>query len=361
MQHKNIMNTIKLYYSKLLPPLKSRNISFNDYSLLGLIFIAIKNYVSKSNSINNDISFPKKINQYSFLNNFNKPGVFQSYRLGIYRDIKGNEAIAKIRSSQTKDYQYLSLKNEIQLYELLNRIEIRVKQKNTKQNLNVFIPKLLTKKETKDIILALFQFIKADITKYESPNKKVAYYIYVIKYLDELSKEITPEEKKLLTTRKAYEYIYFYPILLIKAIMVHPEYTKMLLKGSIHFIKNIPIFIQGFEQGLVHRDLHFKNILNSGKSLVLVDLQHFVSTDPVQEFTTTLRYYWGEKTFSKLLLKELIKTHGNRKNFLKIFQSFIISSVTHGLIDKRHDKKLVADWVKFLEFGLKMKRGDLYE
>src|SRR3989344_9406339 len=90
---------------------------FNLTKLLTLSFLgSILNALCFSK--NKDL--PYKIGDYILQSNFQKIGTKKNYLLGIYKNSKNQKAFAKMWSGRFKDFNYCSLKNEIQATKTLD-------------------------------------------------------------------------------------------------------------------------------------------------------------------------------------------------------------------------------------------------
>ena len=325
----------------------------NQYSLFNLFIQHCREYIFSLVLPKRPLpAFPKKVGDYYFVNTLKKSGPRKSYQLAIYKNSKGEKAIAKMRNTYIKGYHYISLLNEIIIYETLTNAMKRLKKRMPEKFKNISIPTLITWEEKDNHLLALLTFVNGKTAVFLSDKQKAKLYFTLIDFLHYLGDNLTIPETNTISKRYPWNMIALYPFLIMKALITYPSQAKEIIRSIPVFIKGIPVLVKNKEFKLVHRDLHFFNVLISGKNISLIDLQQCVFTQPIHEVITTLRYFWHEGSFYKLLLKELIKRNKKSKNFSTLFSTLCINSVTHGLSGSGFSKKEILKWVNFLQFGI---------
>lgn len=301
-------------------------------------------------------NFPRMIEDYAYFKPFVKKGPRMSYLLAIYQNQNGKKAIAKMKSAKIKGYHYFSLLNEINLFKILNSLIKRINRNIPSKFKNLYIPRLITSYEDKDTLLSLVEFVDGEVVDNYSAKEKIKLYIKITDFFNYLGNKLTAEERNQISVRKSFNYIALYPFLVIKAIITYPLSIKYVLRGMVTFLRYIPIIINDSKISLIHRDLHFKNILRGKNGYVLIDFQQMVFSEPLHELITTLRYFWSGKNgseFGQLLMAEIVKKNIKRKSFKELFQSYAINSVTHGLTGSGFPKGMILSWLDFLKFSLK--------
>lgn len=327
----------------------------SSYNLLPLLVRSSIGYVKNSFTKYEPLGFPSEIGDYLFHSRMKKVGPRKSYPLAIYKNIKGEKAIAKMKDSRIKGYHYYSLLNEITMYEILNGAIKRIGNKVPKEFSNIYIPKFLHKYEDKKRVVSLIEFVEGDIAEKISPSEKIPIYFKVMDFLQFIGEHLTESQKKRISKRTPIKYLLLYPLLVIKAIVTYPQSTPSVIRGIPVFLTALPAIFSDSKKTLVHRDLHFMNILISKHKISLIDLQQCVYTEPLHELITTLRYWWNgwrDEQFGKLLLREILKRYSGRKNFRKLFQGYSVNSVTHGLTGPGFSKKIINGWIDFLKFAI---------
>ena len=304
------------------------------------------------------LQFPKTIGTYKFESDMKKTGPRKSYLLAIYKNNRGQKAIAKMRDARIKAYHYYSLLNEIVMYKILNSAMRRLKNKIPSRFSDIYIPKFLNQYEDDKMLVSLVEFVDGKIAEDLSPEKTISVFFKMVDFLNFMGKHLNEEEKKNISKRTPIDYLFFYPLLAAKAVVTYPKSTPHVIRGIPVFLRALPAIFSSSKHTLVHRDLHFMNIIISKDRVTLIDLQQCVYTEPLHELITTLRYWWKgwkDERFGKLLLAEIINRYSNRTNFKKLFQGFAVNSATHGLTGPGFSRKTINGWIDFLDFAINPK------
>lgn len=324
------------------------------YDLRSLLFRHIIVYFMGKIVRSDPLELPKTIGEYEFESEMKKIGPRKSYLLAIYKNNKGERVLLKMRNSGIKDYHYFSLKNEIILYAILNNALKRLGNKIPQQFKQFYIPKVLSVVDDDTSLAILMEFMEGTTAQKLNPDRKISLYLKTVDFLQFIGESLTPDEKRMISTRSPYNYISLYPLLLLKAMITYPKLAGSIIKGLPTFIASIPSMLFYSEKSLTHRDLHFKNIMLSKRKIVLIDLQQCVYTDPLHELVTTLRYSWKKDLFASLLLNAINKRYGVRKDFTKLLRGFMVNSATHGLTGSGYSKDTVNRWIDFLDYATRI-------
>lgn len=327
----------------------------NSYNLFPLLISGLIFFLKKPFMKNNPIKFPKSIGEYEFESKITKINLWNSYLLGIYRNPKGGKAIFKMKDARIKDYSYYSLRNEIVLYEILNEVISRLSL--PKRFNDIYIPKKIDVVDDKNVLGILIEYVVGSTARKLSAHRKIQAYFKIVDFLNFLGDHITNDEKKRISKRGPLHYILIYPFLVIKAIFTYPRSAVYILSGIPLFLSAFFYMLQDRKITLIHRDIHFENILISNKKLILIDLEQCVLTDPLYEVVTTLRYCWkNNDDFYLLLLNRIFQKYSYRKNFGLLFRGLIVNSATHGLTGN-FPKEMIDSWINFLKYGVAHKKS----
>lgn len=296
---------------------------------------------------------PSVVGEYQYTSEFQKVGTAQDFALGVYQNKKGQKAIGKMWSGDFKNFAYYSLQNEVKMYLLLNEAKERVNKngKKTEAFKDCYIPQLLNWQETPTSLFLLLEFVEGTMANDLSTAKKLPAYWALTDYVSYLGTNLTTTEKKLIPSRSALSYCAMYPLLLCKACLTHTRAIPTLLKGVPVFIKSIPALFATKDVALIHRDLHFKNILISPKRMTLIDLQLCVQTIKLYEMVMTLRYRWKEDDLHQKLLVDVLERYKNQPNFETLFRGLAVFSATHGLTGSHFPKQKISYWIDFCRFA----------
>ncbi len=319
---------------------------YDLYKLVNNYFIGLLYPGDKSNF---KPAFPEYLGDFRYLKDFKKTGPKKSYQLALYKNRAGVIAIAKMRSAKIHDYHYLSLKNEIIIYEVLLKT---LSKFESSHGINKFaIPKLFEKYEDQDKLVALFEFVEGTTLENDTIPNKLSAHFEVSNYLTNLGQNISKNDRHLISERSPFQLFCFFPLILLKCLINYPDKVLILFKAAIKFYSKFYYLLTGYKKGLTHRDLHFQNIIQNKDKFYLIDLQQVVFSDKLHEHVVLLRYCWHEDEFDNFLLKEIIQRNQNRKYFKEIFQVLMINSTVHGLTDNTFGETVKNNWFDFLTFA----------
>jgi hypothetical protein len=324
----------------------------NPISFYRLIFLSLFGRIMmKVLNNNTQVSFPKKIGKYKFINQFYKNGYLQPfYQYGIYKDDKNNKAFAKMWNAPFKNYAYYTLKNEIIVYQILNNVINRTSKLLPLHLRNVHIPQIIDSKEEKQSLIILLEFIRGTNAESLKDDQKLEVYLKAVDFYRFISKNLTSKEQLLLSKRTARNYILIYPLILINAIINYPKQFMTFIKSIPYFVGSIPSIVVNKELVLTQRDLQFKNILINKKQIILIDLEMCVLTNPLAEYANTLRSISNQKKLFTRLLKEINKRFGFDESYKKQLSCLSVNITTHSLVDKKLPSAYLHKDVQFLKF-----------
>lgn len=340
----------KFYNKKLNIILKSNLNQTRPMDLYRLMLFSALGSIKNSFLKNEEFQLPDSIEDYKLYKNLKKTGSRQSFFFGVYQNPEGQKAFAKIWYGKAKDFDYYTLKNEIRMYQLLNSVIYRVGKAMPKKFKDVYLPRFIKTIESGNSLILLIEFVDGETANFLTAEKKIQVYFQTVEFIRFLGTCLNPQEKAAISKRTPINYIVLYPFLLLKAIFTHPRAAIYLLKGVSKFLRCIPVLWKNSHPALVHRDLHFRNIIVSRDRVILIDLQFCVFTEMLHELITTLRYRWNEDEFYQLFIAEIKRRYSTRKDFEILFRGLSVNSLTHGLSDKRFPKTKITNWIDYLKF-----------
>ena len=317
-------------------------------SLLGSIF---GGKISK-------VGFPRTIDDYKFKKIFKTEKSVWTFSFALYENSVGKIAIAKMWNGRIKDFAYYTLENELTLYEILNKALDRLGESKRERLGGIRIPRLLGKKETKNTLLILSEFIKGKKADKLSSERSLEIYFKTLDFLDFLGNKLTVKEKSQIAHRDGYTLLLLYFPLLIKAILAHPYLSWPLIRGVPVFLASVPKIIKRNKKILTHRDLHLENIILTKTEVVLIDLQFCLFSDPIYDLISSLRSLWDNNALRLGIIRELGK---RSKNDTLLIKGLMVHSATHGLTDKRFSEERINRYHAYLGFAIERKPEHLLE
>jgi O-antigen/teichoic acid export membrane protein len=316
--------------------------------LAKLIFATIKKTPSKSESQ----GLPKKLKGWSLLQELSVPNLKKPHALGIYTNQKGEKAVAKIWQGNQATLDSMALKNEIQIYKILNEVAKRVEKILPPKLKEVHVPQVLYSSVTPTKLILLTEFFEGELARDLAFSEKKRAYGLSVEFLQFLSGHLTAEEKSTISTRKGIHYILLFPALWLVALKNQPQLFSSFVKGAIIFLSGIPRLISSSELSLVHRDLHLHNILVGKNKIAIIDWQRCVRTYGEYEMITTLPIEWNDQSFRNYLIKYLSPVQEDNSRVLK--QALLVNFAIHGLTATNLPTLNIERYKKMLKFSLSL-------
>ncbi len=293
--------------------------------------------------------FPKCIGEYEFVKIFKKESfLVPFYSYAIYKNKSGKKAFAKMWSGKFNNYSYYCLLNEISVYKVLNSARKRSASSLPPKFRGISIPDFYASASTKNSLLILMEYVRANNAEDLSDKEKLAVYLKSVDYYHFLGNKLTKSERKLISRRSGFTYVLLYPLVFIKAFINYP-------KDWLTFVRTIPVFLSAIfdllkndQFVLTQRDLQFKNILYKNGKIILIDLEMCVMTHPLAEYANTLRSVAKNQKLFKPLMKELSARYANDRSFKRLLKGLITHITTHSLVEKQFKQGLISKDIECL-------------
>jgi len=294
------------------------------------------------------MQLPKKIKQYALIKNLSSGYPFAT---GIYKDAAGEAVVIKLWQGKRKDLHYYALIHEIAVTKTLTRVQ---EASEASEKSPVRIPAFIDARITHNRVLLITQCIRGKpIGPALHPKKQWHIYSLCVSYLRELSLACTSAQKKNITVKSGYDFLFLYPFLLLAAIARHPEFTARLLGGIPVFARGLPHLLHMHPTTLVHGDLHPRNVLASGGRYYLVDLEQVRFCYPEYESVVALSLKGNSSEFKKLVMKDLLEKIAQDSGKIKAVATLIINNSTHYLTDN-HVSGSVSSYIRAFDTGIKL-------
>ncbi len=269
---------------------------------------------------------------YSLLKNLTVLSSGTSALIGIFMKNETKEKVfIKKYVFECKGLRYGSLINELGILTLLNKYNLFTIKED-----NFVIPALkrVIRKETEITILCEYKegtkLLDFDSKTKISAIKKILDAMHVI------NKTIINEIPKLPHRRTyilAGSFFYFW----LKYTFKESHNIKKSISYLISFYKNYLATIQEKNiYGLIHRDLHSRNILLDKEDIIITDWEGAVVTDYLYDLVMITRLYMKELTLEERikLLRAELKTTAQKKRFMYLTLFYSIQTLG---VDKKKD------------------------
>lgn len=262
---------------------------------------------------------------YSLLKNLNALSSGTSALIGIFMKNETKQRVfVKKYIFCCKGLRYASLINELAILQLL-------KEKNSTQfpEFHFFIPELKTVKTEGNEITIICEYKSGEplLGKPESIQLRTLENIFSAMKI--LNKNIKTELHKL-PTRKTYIFAITFAYFWIKATIRKPSVIMRNLKLFVEFYTNYVLTVNEKNiYGLIHRDLHSRNILLDNTDIIITDWEGAVVTDTLYDLALIGRLYSTEISYSSLmkLLKSQLKTKQEIRRFLYLTLFYTIQTL----------------------------------
>lgn len=273
--------------------------------------------------------------------------------LGIY-EYGAQRAIVKTYQGQSRNMDYIILKNEVVISKLLNKVLKRIEPELPPELRQIKLPKILNIEEIGDNLYVISEFIDAVSLSEINDKDQIEIYFKVVKFLKFLGDNMTPSEKSQISKREARTIIRMYPFLALKSILFYPSQILNVFYGILVFAK-LSNLIYKLRLVLSHRDLHFGNILVSKKSVYVIDLEYTLFAPELFEEFTTLRYEWRNSNLRPQLLDQIKRNNPSYKNMSEVFRVVALNVATHSLSANNFPANLKKNYLRLLNYALKAK------
>lgn len=319
------------------------------YNLLPLLLSQLYNLFRRHRGGPIATTFPPQIGSYAYVRKLSEP-VSEDIVVGLYRDRSGHQVIAKIWAGKFKNYSYFSLHNEYQVYQILTAVAARVAPLLPPRLRFVHIPALINYTEGPHSAILCLEYVPGRLSTDLPDQELQKTYLLSVDYLEYLSAHLTPQELRLLSRRHALHYASIFPLLLVIAWVRQPGTGPLLLRAWLGYVRALPAFLTERSLTLVHRDLHFENILVTGRHIYLLDFQMCVLTYPVCEYINTLQYCWDKNRLRAEILTLISSKYGDDP----LVKLLMIQHGVHCLIGRNFSPQVIQSFIHFLRFGVSL-------
>lgn len=308
-----------------------------------LLFRKFIDYVLFRNNKPKDLAVHIETPGYTLLKDLSALSDDKSSMIGIYTH---NETKKKVFIKKYifdhKGLRYASLMNELAIMELLNGIHTISLERYT-----FIIPECQKVITADNQITIICEYIEGKkLITYNNKTKievlkKILTSLYIIN--DAIIAQI-PKLPHRYTTVMALTFPYFWLKTCLK------DVSKM--KRNIAFLKEFYVnFFQTRSEknvyGLIHRDLHSRNLLLNNTNIIITDWEGAVVTDVLYDLAMISRLYNEELDSKSMmeLLSDQLHTAGEKKRYIYLTLFYCIQTLG---VDNVNDKSY-KDTEKFLE------------
>lgn len=319
-------------YSQIKMNTNSNNQSYGNkiMSIKNTIFAILGSIYMRSTKKRLKPEFPKILGGYSYSHQI-KANSYNNYAFAIYKNMKGQRAIAKLWQGHSKNYSYLLLKNEATaIPALISAIQRIDKMPSKFANFEIVEP--IMSEEYSDRLILLKKFINGKSGESLEPKNQIKLFQSSSDFIAFLGKNLNIFEKSIFSKRTPVKILAIYPLLLVVATLRNREYFRQLFMGLIAVIKSIPLFIKESALVLSDRDLSPSNFIIKNNKMYLIDLQFSMFSNHYYDSVYRTCIQWRQKNLRQPLSKfilNLAKSHKDKRFVLLKGLSTIV--MTHYL------------------------------
>lgn len=320
------------------------NSIYTNISVLKTFKFMLNDFVARENYKKSAI--PSEIQDFKLIKNINNDWKNSKSSLGLYKNNKNEYAFMKMVFFNKKNLQYFKLKQEVNIYRILNKV-------NYKTGIN--IPKFIFSSDFNNSSFLMTEYIKGKRLDSYSSESKAKLLIKALESMQTLGKKLNQRERNHLTNRSVISLINLYPFTLILALMRRSNSRGNLIKGLPVVIKNLNIFLKYNKLVLAHRDSHLKNFIVKESRVYVIDLETMGFTVPYYDIAYTLEHEFEDMKFTKAVLDYLNKINKEDVFFERYFRTLMIIVATHALIANDFTRSEINKIENFLDFALNFK------
>jgi SAM-dependent methyltransferase len=288
------------------------------------------------------------------------PGTYKDFHLqkilvhaprgiGIYENARGERVLIKSWKGSAQTYEYYQLVKEIHLYTVLHRVIDRIGSTLAEKYKRIRIPRILAQDVSSTRVFVVYEYIDdcIHLRDVQSLKEKTEIFTLAVEYWRYIGEHFTPEEKALLPKRTLGGTIVAYVVSLVYAIARYPSEVLRLARS-------VPIVVAGlrplavhWNEGLVHRDFHFENVLVSKEHIVIIDFGDNAFTSMMQIFTHALHWEWYNNDSRTIIMQSLWSLYGLSQETVRAFHALFTMSAVQLLHDTESLERLKLNFTCF--------------
>jgi len=323
----------------------------NKFGLIHLMAVSTKENILNHIFAKEKTVPPLRIGKYRYVRKLTKQSNSDEVVVCLYEDMMGSKVVVKMWKNQFKTYSYYSIKNEYRVHKLLLDVRKRIFNRIPANLQNVRIPRILQYIESKHCLIIITEWIDGKTAEKYSNTKSLESYFRASDFLDFLYQRMSHEEIEQLTKRTGFQYIALYPFLFVVVYLRYKDLRKILKSSFFHVLKTSFSLIKDHNYSLIHRDLHFKNLLIKKNAIYIIDFQLTSISLKNCEYVNTLRYCWDKKYLKNIFYQKIVTTKIISEASRANFKTLAIAFATHGLIANNFSKHTISQLKKFLVFS----------
>lgn len=265
-----------------------------NLNFLETLLCIVNSVLNRSKSDGNTLaSFPFSIGEYKLIHPILEHKEPRFYRLGLYENPAGEQAIAKQWRGKRKNMNYYWLINEINAYQEIQYLYEKNKMLQ-KRYPHVRFPKLLAVKKKPDQLVMLLERAEGELLETLEVPARMPVYEEIILFFRELGNHLDASTARIFRKRSAWTIGILFFMHLIRAVIKHPQWLPSLGRATLLFVIRFPELVKDKEVSLVHRDLVPWNIILKDKEIWVIDFQLLTITHRMYELVALNSRQWED-------------------------------------------------------------------
>lgn len=265
-----------------------------EMNFLETLLCIVSSVFSRSKGDGNMLaSFPTSIGEYQLIHPILEHKEPKFYRLGLYQNPAGKQAIAKQWRGKRKNMNYYWLINEINAYRGIQYLYEKNK-KLQKHYPHVRFPELLAVKKGSNHLVMLLEKVEGELLETLEVPARMPVYEEVISFFRELGDHLDTSTARIFRRRSAWTIGTLFLIHLTRAVIKHPKWLPSLGRAALLFVIRFPKLLRDKDISLVHRDLLPWNIILKDKEIWVIDFQLLTITHRMHELVSLNIRRWED-------------------------------------------------------------------
>lgn len=292
---------------------------------------------------------PERVKGYRLVKDYSSKST--PFATGVYKDNRNHLVVIKTWEGSRKSLYYFNLLHQIDVARCVTRIQKRL---SATKKYGFAIPNYIDSMEKNNRVSLIMEYTPGRaMEQIKSIDRQWEIYKRCLKFLQSLSQTSTHKERNIITVKTGYDFIFLYFFILPVAMLMQPKLIMSLLRGAIIFLSGVPHILKLKPDRIIHGDIHCDNILISGDTCYLIDIENMRFSYPAYEPISTVALKGNHENLKKLIISEFIDSQKNIDDLRKAYAALIINNVTHNLSgDSR--KENVLSYMRLFKYGLKL-------
>lgn len=317
------------------------------------LLIALTNdcrYLLNNRRVHPPVKLPRQIGLFKLVRSLKRIGY--PYAIGLYSRNR-KQYIVKIWEGNKLDLYYFALLHEGNTMTALAAMQKQAHRNTPKALKNIRFPAFTQIIKSDNQLVLISEYVYGVSLKNISSQRQREIFDKTIAYVRWLGSFATVKEKRIIGEKHISYYAFLFPLLMVVVLLKFPARSLLFFKAAVLFGRAIFSLWKDRSFVLIHGDIHEKNVLVSGKNIVLLDVEQATFTYPEYEIISMLLCSVKNKSVVNHLLVKILE---DRKHNSSVrFAGLMSNRTIHYLMGRLSQEK------RTLYFSLLNSVGGHYE